>query len=134
MTRNRLILLFAAMALILSSLACGFSVSTANIKNAALASDPDGENLTEVFSPQQPFYLVVDLANAPDDTVLKAVWIAADVEEVEPGFIIDEVEISTGLPEVYFDLSNDNLWPSGSYQVDLYLNGELDRTLDFEVR
>ena len=33
-----------------------------------------------------------------------------------------------------FDLSNDNLWPIGSYKADIYLNGTLDRSLTFEVQ
>jgi hypothetical protein len=121
-------------ALILTSLACSFSVSTANIKDAYLAADPEGEQPTEVYTPDQAFYLLVDLANAPEDTVLKATWIAVDVEEVEPGFVIDEVEFTTGLPIVTFDLVNDYLWPTGIYQVDLFLDGELDQSLEFEVR
>ena len=133
MTRNRLIT-FAASALILASLACSFSASTANIKDAVLATDPDGEQPTEVFSPDQTFYLVVSLANAPDDTGLKTRWFTVQVEGVEPGFVIDEVEISTGLPVVTFDLANENLWPQGTYQVDLFLDGELDQSLEFEVR
>jgi hypothetical protein len=133
-TQKRLFLFFAAAALILASLACSFSASTANIKDAVLAADPDGEQPTEVFTPNETFYLVVALANAPDDTVLKATWIAAQVEGVEPGFVIDEVEITTGQPVVTFDLSNDNLWPAGSYRVDLFLNGEMDQSLNFEVR
>ena len=134
MTKNRTILFFAAAALILASLACSFSASTANIKDAYLAADPDGEQHTEVFTTDQIFYLLVDLANAPDDTVLKAIWIAVEVEDVEPDFVIDEVEITTGLPVVTFDLSNDYLWPTGTYKVDLYLNGDLDQSLEFEVR
>jgi hypothetical protein len=133
MTRNRLIT-FAAAALILASLACSFSASTANIKDAVLATDPDGEQPTEVFSPDQTFYLVVSLANAPDDTGLKTRWSTVQVEGVESGFLIDEVEISTGLPVVTFDLANENLWPLGTYQVDLFLDGELDQSLEFEVR
>lgn len=134
MTRKRTILFMAAAALILASLACSISASTANIKDAYLAADPDGEQPTTVFSSDQVFYLLVNLANAPDDTALKAIWIAVEVDDVEPGFVIDEVEISTGLPIVTFDLANDYLWPAGSYQVDLYLDGELDQSLDFEVR
>ena len=134
MTHNRYFVFFAAAALILATLACSFSASTANIKDAYLATDPDGANPTDSFTQDQTFYLLVDLANAPDDTVLKASWIAAQVEGVEPGYVIDEVEITTGLPVVTFDLSNDNLWPTGSYQVDLFLNGELDQSVNFEVR
>jgi hypothetical protein len=134
MIQKRTFLLLATAALILASLACSFSASTANIKDAFLSADPDGKQPTDVFTPEQTFYLIVDQANAPDDTVLKATWSAVEVEGVESGLVIDEVEITTGLPEVTFDLANNNLWPTGSYQVELFLNGEMDRSLDFEVR
>ena len=133
MTRNRTTLIVAAAALILATLACSFSASTANIKDAYLTTDPEGGQPTEVFSTHDTFYLMVDQANAPDDTELKAVWIATEVEGAEPDFVIDEVEIITGLPIVTFDLSNEYYWPTGSYRVELYLNGDLDQSLDFEV-
>ena len=134
MTRKRTTLILTVAALILASLACSFSASTANIKDAYLTADPDGGQSTEVFSPDQTFYLVVDLANAPEDTVLKATWIAVEVEDVEPDFVIEEVEIATGLPIVTFDLANEYYWPIGNFRVDLYLDGELDQSLEFEVR
>jgi hypothetical protein len=134
MIQKRPTIYLAAVVLILTTLACSFSASTANIKDAYLTADSDGEQPQEVFSPDQGFYLQVNLANAPDDTVVKASWIAVEVEGVEPNYVIDEVEINTGLPIVTFDLVNDNLWPQGSYRVDLYLNGDLDQSLEFEVR
>ncbi len=133
MSRERTILFFLAAALILISPACSFSASTANIKDAVLTVDPEEGQPTAVFTPDQTFYLIVELANAPEDTVLKSTWVAVAVEDVEPEFVIDEVEITTGLPIVTFDLSNDYLWPTGIYRVDLYLNGELDLSLDFAV-
>jgi hypothetical protein len=32
-----------------------------------------------------------------------------------------------------FKLENDQPWPVGKYKVDLYLDGALDRTLEFTV-
>ena len=89
---------------------------------------------TSVFSPQDTFYVLVDLANAPDDTTVKAAWTAVEAEGVEPNFFIDEAEITSGSNTLTFNLSNDSPWPTGKYKVDLYLNGELDRTLEFEVQ
>jgi len=88
-----------------------------------------------VFSPdQQTFYLLVDLSNAPEDTTVKSVWTAVEAEGVEPNFAIDESSITSGDGTVTFDLTNESLWPTGTYQVEVYLNDELDRTLAFEVR
>jgi len=118
-----------------SILACEASVSTAKISDVYLTANEDGSGKTTVFSGDQTFYCVVKVSNAPDDTVLKAVWAVVNVEGVDPGLLIDEVEITTDGQNVFtFNLQNDNLWPIGSYKVDIYLNGSLDKTLEFEVQ
>lgn len=125
----------ALAALLVSGLACEFSASTANITSATLAADESGSPATTTFTPEQSvFYLVVELANAPDDTKVKAVWTAVEAEGVEANFQIDESELTSGSGTLTFNLSNDSLWPTGRYKVDLYLNDKLDRTLEFEVR
>lgn len=127
-------MLLALMALILSTLACEFSASTANISDAWMSADEDGAERVTAFAQDAVFYAQVDLQNAPDDTTLKAVWIAVEVQDTDPNFVINETEFATGDGLVHFTLSNDNLWPTGKYKVDLYINGELASTLEFEVR
>jgi hypothetical protein len=123
------------MVIILATLACGGSISTANIASAKMFADSEGTQETTVYAQDQPFYCIVELANAPDDTTLKAVWTAVEAEETEPNLMIDDAEITSGGESVFtFDLTNNGLWPLGKYKVDLYLNGELDRTLEFEVQ
>ncbi len=116
--------------------ACGggeISLSTANIASARLAKDDSGAQATTTFSPTDTFYLLVDLANAPDDTTVKAEWTAVSVAGADPNTILDDVELTSGSSTLTFDLANDNPWPTGDYKVDLYLNGELDQTLTFRV-
>jgi hypothetical protein len=129
----RIVIVFTLLAL--AALACGGSFSTAKISGAVLSADPSGSPETAVFSPdQQTFYLLVDLSNAPDDTTVKSVWTAVEAEGVEPNFAIDETSVTSGDGTVTFDLTNDGPWPTGTYQVEVYLNDELDRTIPFEVR
>ena len=116
-----------------AALACGGSVSTASISSAQMATDDAGTQPTTVFTQDQVFYCVVQLANAPDDTKLKAVWTAVEVEGEQPNTIIDQSEITTSKP-AYFHLTNQGLWPKGKYKVDLYLNDKLDRSLEFQVQ
>ena len=119
---------------ILAIIACDFSASTANIADAQMARDSEGAQPITVFAAEETFYCIVKLANAPDDTMVKASWFAVEAEGVDPNFLIDETELTSGSGSLYFELSNTNLWPVGNYKVDLYLNGELDRTLEFEVK
>ncbi|MBE2198856.1 MAG: serine protease [Anaerolinea sp.] len=127
-------ILFASLLLLLA--ACGgkeISFSTANIAEAQLAKDEAGTQTTTTFNPEDTFYLIVELANAPDGTKVKASWTAVNVAAADPNTHLDDVELTAGSGTLTFDLANDGPWPAGDYKVELYLNGELDRTLDFKV-
>jgi hypothetical protein len=125
----------AAMMLALSILACESSVSTANIKSARLSADPSGNPETTTFAPdQQTVYCIVTLANAPDDTKVQAVWTAVEVGDEQPNTLIDQSELTSGDAELTFKLTNNMLWPTGKYKVELYLNGKLDRTIEYQVQ
>ena len=133
--KNRIQLITSMFFLIVTMAACSFSVSTAKIQDAYMARDVSGTpEKTTTFSQDEPFYAIVDLANAPDDTTVKASWYAVDAEGVEPNFFIDEAVITSGSNQLTFDLSSDNLWPTGSYKVEITLNDKLDRTLEFSVQ
>ncbi|MFO7537940.1 MAG: trypsin-like peptidase domain-containing protein [Chloroflexota bacterium] len=117
--------------------ACGnreISFSTANIADARLTKDEAGTQATTTFNPEDPFYLIVNLANAPDSTTVKAEWTAVSVAGADPNTLLDDVTLTSGDGTLTFDLSSTAAWPVGEYKVDLYLNDELDRTLDFRVR
>lgn len=115
---------------------CGggeISFSTANIADARLTKDREGTQTTTTFTPDSIFYLQVNLANAPDDTKVKAAWTAVAVSDVEPNTALDDVELTQGSGLLTFDLTNNQPWPVGDYKVDVYLNDTLDRTLTFRV-
>ena len=126
-------LFFALTIFWLTLLACGFNVSTANISQAQLAKDPDGLKPATFFAQDENIYAVVELSNAPDDTTVKAVWTAVEADGLEPDYLIGETSLTSGDGSLHFDLTNENLWPTGNYKVDLYLNEKLDRTLEFTV-
>ena len=136
MNKTALALLTVLALLSLSALACEFSFSTANIASAFMSADPDGNQPTTVYDQDDVFYAIVDLANAPDDTTVKAVWIAVDIEGTDPETTLDEVVATSGDARLTFDLANapDLLWPLGQYRVDIYLNDELKSSLEFEVQ
>ena len=134
MKTNKLPLIFAIAVLAVSVLACGGSFSTAKINDAWLASDAEGSNRTSTFSQSDTMNLFIDLKNAPDDTKVKVAWIAVDAEGVDPNYVVNESNYTAGSETVHFDLSNDNLWPTGSYKADIYLNDTLDRSLTFAVQ
>jgi hypothetical protein len=120
----------------LTVLACGFNLTTANFADAFMAKDASGNQRTTVFAQGDIFYAIVDLANAPDDTAVRADWFAVNVEGEQPNTQIDDVTITGGSTRLTFNLTNaaDTLWPTGQYRVDLYLNDKLETTLEFEVQ
>jgi hypothetical protein len=116
--------------------ACSFSASSANISSAKMATDKNGKNPTKTFSPDQPFYCIVELSNAPDDTKVRAVWTAVKAEGADANTKIDEANATSGSGQLQFNLSNQSSWPTGDYKVDLYLNDakEPTKTLEFQVQ
>ena len=128
-----IIMLIAALTLV--TLACGGTISTANIKSARLSVNESGSPEMTTFNQDDlTIYCVITLANAPDDTVVKTSWIAADVEGVDLNTLIDETELTSGDGELYFNIANNQLWPLGQYKVEIYLNDKLDRTLEYQVQ
>ena len=137
--RHRTTLLFlpvCAALLVLVLSACSFSASSASIEGAEMARDQDGKQPTKTFSPDEPFYCIVELSNAPDDTTLRAVWTAVKAEGANANTRIDEAKTTSGSGQLQFTLSNDGSWPTGDYKVDLYLNDakEPTKTLTFKVQ
>jgi len=128
-------MIFLSTAILLLSVSCSASFSTANIKEAYLVRDAGG-NLepVEFYAQDEVFLCVADLANAPDDTVVTAAWYAVDAQDVEPNFLIDQVSITSGSNQLFFDLANDYLWPIGTYRVDLSINEEFSQSVEFFVK
>jgi len=133
MNNKRRLILSAIGVLLLISAACSFSATTANIKEAYTAHDVNGApEATTAFTPDEVFYLLVTVANAPDDTVTKAVWKAVEAEGLEKDLALLETEFEGG-GEITFEASNDYLWPAGKYAVEVYIDDELKETLEFTV-
>ena len=132
--RPRLFTWIALTLMMLTVMAC--TASTANISDAKMARDKDGTDATTTFAATDTFYSVVTLANAPDDTTVRAVWTAVSVEGVEPNKQLNETPLTSGSAQLNFKLSNQDPWPTGKYHIDLYLNDQKDpaKSLDFEVR
>ena len=150
MNKNKIVVLLAVAALMLASLACnavsggdntnnsgnGISVTTANITNAHLSTDKDDTAQTTGYTPTDTgFYCYFDLNNALDSTVVKGTWTLVSAEGYDSNSEIDSADITGGDNTYYFSLdrSADN-WPVGKYKIDLYIDGKLVQTIDFEVQ
>lgn len=128
---------FAVLALVFSALACESLSTEMSLENLRLAYDENGEQVTSTFGADDIFYAVADLKNAPQGTLVKAVWTAVDVQDTDEGLEIQEQKLDITEESfsgaIYFQLSNDERWPSGQYKVDLYLNETLAQSMEFSV-
>jgi hypothetical protein len=136
--KNRYVVLLAVLSLVLSSLACSLGSTELGLTNLRMAFDQDAKNPTTTFAPTDVFYAVADLANAPQGTKVEAKWTAVNAADTEPNLefqtqTLDITEESFS-GTIYFQLSNDEGWPTGQYKVDLYLNGTLAQSAEFSVQ
>ena len=123
-------------ALLIAALACSFSFSTANIDNARLARDADGNDTSAQFNADETVFVVFDLKNAPEDTEILAVWYytTVDTDGVETHTELDRSEtINTSSAEIWFSFLPQNGWQAGTHRVDLVLNTVVEQTLTFEI-
>lgn len=136
MKKNKIVVLLAVVVLVLASLACNFSATTANITNAHMASDENDTQQTTVYATNAPsFFCYFDLNNASDTTVVKGTWTAVSAEGLDPNYEIDSAEITGGDNTYSFSLGGStDPWPVGKYKIDLYIDGKLAQTIEFEVQ
>jgi hypothetical protein len=112
------------------------------ITNVVTAQDVNGTNfepvgVTSSFSADQPVYhAVVTIANAPEGTVYKANWKVLDIGSTgTPGQSMGDYTISAGgSRNLDFSFKPQTKLPPGKYQVEIYANGALSRSADFEVQ
>jgi uncharacterized protein YfaS (alpha-2-macroglobulin family) len=111
------------------------------ITAAVMAQDATGANfdpvgVTNTFPGDQPIHTVVTIANAPDGTVYKANWKVVDIGSAgTPGdSLADYTFTASGSQNLDFTLTPKNQLFPGQYQVELYVNGALTRTLPFTVQ
>lgn len=134
--RNKLVVLFAFLALVASSLACSFGDPA--LDNVRTAKDQDGNQPSTVFSATDTIYVVTDLSNGVIGNVIVSKWYAVDVEGVEANLMFDEADINieedgfNGTVYFYYP-PQEGGWPVGSYKVEVYFNDVLVDTVEFTV-
>jgi hypothetical protein len=112
---------------------CEARCSTANIHKAFMAKDAAGTQPTTAYAPGDEFWCVVHLANAPDSTEFRAALVAVETTGGNAKDIVD-FKLTTGSAVIPVHLTLPNPWPTGKYKVELYLDGKLVRTVDFQVK
>src|SRR6266851_10453088 len=107
------------------------------VDKISMAKDNNGEpgDTTTSFEPgDHTVHCVAHLNKAKAGTEVKFVWKAVDVSGVKTGEITT-VDYTTKSFEnkVHAHLTKPADWPSGSYKVEVYINGALDKTVSYTV-
>lgn len=114
------------------------STGGVRIQNIYMAKD-DGSGKygakTDSFSPSdRKVYCVAELNDSTAGTKIKFVWHIVDAGGSKDEKI-KEIEYTTSALEnkVNGHLTLPQDWPKGKYKVEAYINGNLDKTLDYTV-
>ena len=99
------------------------------------AKSEDGSP-TSTFAPSdRTVYVVINLNKAKSGTGVKVVWFAEEVEGAR-NKELKTLEYTTKTFDKkipgYLRWSQD--WPKGRYKVEVYINGNLDRTIYYDVQ
>ena len=93
-----------------------------------------GESTTTFAPGDRTVHVVITLNKAKAGTQVRVVWIAADVEGAKDKELKTLDYTTTAFDKTipgYLKWSQD--WPRGQYKVDVYINGVLDKTINYTV-
>jgi hypothetical protein len=119
--------------LLLLTTGCDALGGTASIDDIVLTTALDADYCpvddVTTFSPNGAFYCSVMVSNLRQGSTVTSRWYFG-------GDFIEEInyEVQTGgFGCVGFELTSPNTWPRGSYRVEIYLDGNLERMARFAV-
>lgn len=136
---NKLSILLAIVALIVSTLACAAAGGEPAVSNFRTANDEDGAQPASVFGSTDIIYAVGDISNGAKGNVVLSKWYAVEIPDVEPNFLIDDADIvieeDSFTGTIFFSFEPpEGGWPAGTYKVEILFNDVLITTLDFSVQ
>lgn len=113
---------------------------SAFVRSVTMATDAKADtkepvNPTNEFRPNATFHAVVLTQNAPAGTKFRIAWYVTDVGVAEkPNTLIDQTEVTAdGSRNIDFSLRPTTTWPPGKYRAEIFVNGVLDRIMNFTV-
>ncbi|MCE9647891.1 MAG: hypothetical protein K8S20_17995 [Chloroflexi bacterium] len=117
-------ILLAAIALFVSTLACG-STAPAGVSNIYMANDAEGKNKTSTFAPTDVIYVFFDVNQVDNGSQFQVRWFALNVDGQDPNeaFLTTDYTYN-GEPTIYAQIeSTQGGFPAAQYKVEIYLAG-----------
>jgi hypothetical protein len=120
-------LMLALFTLAAAMLACSAIPTTPTVTNTRMTTDANGTTVTSTYAPGDAFFVFADVSGLAAGSPMEAQWFAVNAQGLAPGSLIStsKYEYVPGVAKVYFQLttSDGGDWPTGSYRVELFLNG-----------
>ncbi len=130
MKTRKLFIMLACVAVLAALLACNALNTFATgptVSNIRMTTDSSGNTTTGSYAPGDAFYVFADLKGLAKGSVVEAKWYAVNAQGVQSNTVLNTSDYSyeSGIGYVYFQLttSDGSDWPTGSYKVELYLDG-----------
>ena len=141
MQSKQLSLCVAVGLLLISAVACSFSVSTANLSGLKLGTDKTVSKETNTFSSTDTIYGVAEVSNAPSKVKVKGTFIVEEAEGEKSG-PVPSLDTTVDLPgsgtATFTFTPPPSGWPKGKYKLDVVMlneNGEQkgEKSASFKV-
>lgn len=128
-------ILFAALALLVASLACG-TTAPAGVSNIQMSTDQEAANITTTFAPTDEIYVTFDVNEVEAGSSLEIQWYALDVEGQDPETPFTTSEYTYNDEDsIYANIySTEGGFPAGQFKVEIYLNGAKVGEQQFSVQ
>ncbi len=119
------------------------AVPSSNRRLTVLAREvEDRFESVKSFKSDDTFAVLVFLSEPEIGTHVKAIWTIVDAGGMENKKILEKAveltpEAIEGVKEpnrINFSLTHDDPFPTGDYKTEIYLNGELAKTVEFKVK
>ncbi len=131
MKTSKLLIMLASVAILATMLACdavsSYLAAGPTVSNIRMTTDSSGATSTASYAPGDAFYVFADLKGLSKGSVVEAKWYAVNAQGIDQNQVINtsDYDYEPGIGYVYFQLttSDGTAWPTGTYRVELYLDG-----------
>jgi len=129
-------ILYAVTVMLVVTLACSGLSSTPGASNFFMATDEEGTNRTNAFSPSDDFYVFFNISGVEAGTAFQSRWYGLDLPDIDPNEPLQTIDYpyEEGVTKVYFQLTSAEPWPVGNYKVEIYMDGSKVGEQTFSVQ
>lgn len=112
--------------------ACGGGGPLA-VQSVALAATEGGTPVTAFSASDHVIHAAIELNRIEPGLTAKVVWTAVDTTAGQGIEVAQNEFTSLAANNIKAQVELPNDWPTGTYKLDIYLNGSLAKTVDFTV-